>query len=55
MQLLRYKKYPEWTLHIVGDGTQKQIIENKIKQYHIEEQIVIEPLTRDIKNKYLES
>lgn len=52
---LIYKKYSEWTLHIVGDGTQKQILEDEIKKYNLEEQIIIEPFTKEIKNKYLGS
>ena len=52
---LIYDQYPDWSLHIVGDGTQKQIIEERIKKYNLEGRVVIEPFTNEICNKYLDA
>lgn len=52
---LIYDQYPDWSLHIVGDGTQKQILEERIKKYNLEGRVVIEPFTNEICNKYLDA
>lgn len=35
------KKYPDWSLHIVGDGTEKINLQNKIIELHLEHKIFL--------------
>lgn len=48
-------KYKEWTLTIVGEGELKDIIENKIKKYKLENSVILKPFTKDIEKEYLHS
>lgn len=48
-------KYTEWHLHIIGEGSQLKVLKKKIKQYNLQKQIIIEPFTENIKEKYLEA
>lgn len=34
-------KYPNWKLNIIGDGTERKAIEEKIKKYNLEESIIL--------------
>ncbi|ELF2320052.1 glycosyltransferase family 4 protein [Campylobacter lari] len=46
-------KYKEWTLTIVGEGEFKNTIENKIKEYKLENSIILKSFTKDIEKEYL--
>ncbi|EAJ0335423.1 glycosyltransferase family 4 protein [Campylobacter lari] len=46
-------KYKEWTLTIVGEGEFKDTIENKIKEYKLENSIILKSFTKDIEKEYL--
>ncbi|EAH4572139.1 glycosyltransferase family 4 protein [Campylobacter sp. 2352 PW] len=48
-------KYKEWTLTIVGEGEFKNTIENKIKEYKLENSIILKSFTKDIEKEYLQS
>lgn len=37
-----YQKHPDWKLNIVGDGEEKEIIKNKIQDYKLENNIVLQ-------------
>lgn len=45
----------EWTLTIVGDGSERESIIEKIKQNNLENRIIMEPTTPDIKSYFLKS
>ncbi|MBV0896379.1 glycosyltransferase family 4 protein [Faecalibacterium prausnitzii] len=45
------KKFPEWTLDILGDGSQKKAIEDKIKEYKLKN-IHLKGYSSDIKSEY---
>lgn len=34
-------KYPDWTLHIVGDGNERCKVESKIKKYKLEHRVIM--------------
>lgn len=38
---LIHKLYPDWILHLVGDGSEREKLEAKIKQLHLENVIVL--------------
>ncbi len=38
---LVHNKYPDWKLHIVGDGDEKEKIITKIKKYNLEKNIIL--------------
>ncbi|HDV6579046.1 TPA: glycosyltransferase family 4 protein [Campylobacter lari] len=46
-------KYKEWALTIVGEGEFKDTIENKIKEYKLENSIILKSFTKDIEKEYL--
>lgn len=48
-------RYPHWSLSIIGQGSQKQMLEEKIKNYNLEGKVAIYPPTKQIENRYLES
>lgn len=47
--------HPDWQLVIVGEGPQKAVLEEKIKNLHLENKIEIRPFTHFIASAYLES
>lgn len=49
------KQNKDWTLTIVGDGPDKQKIINLIKQYNLEDRVILKPFTNDVQKYYLES
>lgn len=38
---LVHERFPDWTLNIIGDGTEKNAIDNKIKKYGLEKNIIM--------------
>lgn len=42
------KKNKDWNLKIVGDGTKKEFIREKIKEYGLEERIILYPFTKEV-------
>lgn len=44
-----------WTLEIVGDGDEKNRIEELIKKYNIQDSVILTSATNKIEEKYLES
>ncbi|MCS3801717.1 glycosyltransferase family 4 protein [Niastella sp. OAS944] len=49
------KKFPEWTLSIVGDGEMKELLINKIKEKNLEKQVQLVPYQKNIIDCYLRS
>lgn len=52
---LVHAKHPEWILNIYGDGEEKAIIQNVIKQKGLNSSINLKGTTNNIQEKYLES
>lgn len=38
---LVHEKFPDWTLSIIGDGTERSLIEDKIKKYGLEKNVIL--------------
>ena len=36
------KEYPDWTLNIIGDGTEKEFLQNKIKDKNLQDKIILQ-------------
>ena len=34
-------KYPDWKLNIIGDGTERESVENQIKKYKLEDNVIL--------------
>lgn len=51
------KKYPDWTLHIVGEGSEKQNLQNKIHSLHLDKKILLcgNKLSDELEQEYLNS
>lgn len=45
----------DWNLDIVGDGSKREYIEQKIKEYNLEKRIKLHPFTKEVKNCMLKS
>ena len=50
-----YRKHPDWLLHMYGDGEQKQLLSQMIKDTGLEHVIIVHQPTHTIMEKYLES
>lgn len=50
-----YKECDGWILKIVGDGPDKDEIAAMIKDLHLENRVILEPFTSDVKKYYLNS
>lgn len=48
-------KYNDWKLQIIGDGSQKQILNKKISEYGLQDRVKIKPFTQNIKQEYLQA
>lgn len=35
------KKFPDWTLNIIGDGVERNLIENRIQKYGLEKNVIL--------------
>jgi N-acetylglucosaminyldiphosphoundecaprenol N-acetyl-beta-D-mannosaminyltransferase len=35
------KEYPDWTLNIIGDGTEKEFLQHKIKDKNLEDKVIL--------------
>ena len=46
-------KFREWNLVFVGDGVQKEQIEDKIKALHLSTSIIIKPFIKEVEKEYL--
>jgi glycosyltransferase involved in cell wall biosynthesis len=42
----------DWSLHIVGDGPEREKLANQIRKNHAEKQIILHPFTNDIQSYY---
>ena len=51
------KSHPDWILHIVGDGKEKQNLQNKINKLNLQEKIFLcgNKLSNDLEKEYLNS
>lgn len=49
------KKHPDWTLTLIGEGKLKEEIQQKIKTFHLEDQIILKPFLQDIHQEYLKA
>ena len=50
-----YRLHPDWTLHLYGDGEQKNMLENLIKDAKLQDVVIIHQPTPQIMDRYLES
>jgi glycosyltransferase involved in cell wall biosynthesis len=50
-----HRKHPDWMLHIYGDGEQKQLLSQMIKDTGLEHVVIVHQPTRLIMEQYLES
>ena len=50
-----FKKYPDWTLEIYGEGTEREKLEKKINKLGLENSFLLKGVEKNIQNKYLES
>lgn len=41
-------KYPEWKWILLGDGPEREFLEGKIKEYGLEEQLVLEGMVKNV-------
>lgn len=48
------KKHPEWRLDLFGDGELREKVEEKIREYQLEEQIALKGNVDDLKRRYKE-
>ncbi|ELS3707448.1 glycosyltransferase family 4 protein [Campylobacter upsaliensis] len=46
-------EFKDWKLIIVGEGVQKEQIEDKIKALHLSTSIIIKPFTKEVEKEYL--
>ena len=44
-----------WRLHIVGDGSMKEEIQEKIKSKNLQNSIILKPFTKDIDHEYVQA
>lgn len=51
------KEHPDWILHIVGEGSEKQNLQNKINELHLEEKVFLcgNKLGNELADEYLNS
>lgn len=49
------ERYPQWKLEIVGEGSQKEKLLNRVKELKLEERIYLSNFTDNIIEKYLDS
>lgn len=54
---LFYKKHPDWNLHIVGDGPEKEILQTKIHKLGLSKKITLcgTKHSKELENEYLNS
>lgn len=50
-----YRRHPDWTLHLYGDGEQKNMLENLINDAKLQDVVIIHQPTPQIMDRYLES
>ena len=50
-----FKKYPEWRIDIYGDGSQKQYLQNMISDTHMDDNICLCGVSKNIQQEYLKS
>ena len=47
--------YPQWHVDIFGEGNEKELIEQKIRDYHLEDRVIIHNPTKAIVDEYKRS
>ena len=54
---LFYQKHPDWNLHIVGDGSEKEILQTKINKLGLSKKITLcgTKYSEELENEYLNS
>ena len=50
-----YRQHPDWTLHLYGDGEQKDMLEHLINVTKLQDVVIVHQPTRQIMDRYLES
>lgn len=50
-----YKRHPDWSLHIYGDGEQRELLLSLIKKAGVSDVVYVNQATKQIIEKYLES
>ena len=48
-----YQKHPDWHLDIFGEGTDREMLQNKINQYGLQNHIYLRGKTNNIESEYL--
>lgn len=46
------KEYPDWTLHIYGDGVEKEKLQQLIETLHLEKHVFLEGVAKNIQDYY---
>lgn len=49
------KDNPDWKVYLVGDGEDQEMIDKKIKEYNLEETVILTGYTDDIRKYFLKS
>ncbi|MDR0866398.1 MAG: glycosyltransferase family 4 protein [Candidatus Symbiothrix sp.] len=49
------KKYPDWQLHIYGDGSEKDILQNQINQLALQDKILLKKPDADVESILLDA
>ena len=47
-----FEKYPDWQWHIWGDGIERRLIENKIKEYNLSNNLILKGYSKNVYEKY---
>ena len=50
-----FKKYPDWSLEIYGEGPERENLQNKINKLDLGKSFLLKGVEKNIVNKYLES
>ena len=49
------KKYPDWTLEIYGEGSERENLQNKVNKLGLGKSFLLKGVVKNIQDKYLES
>ena len=50
-----FEKYPDWTLEIYGEGSERENLQNKINKLGLEKSFLLKGAVKNIQEKYLDS
>lgn len=52
---LVHKEIPDWTLHIIGEGEERQRLQQQIEESGLHDSVFLNGTSSDVKNEYLKS